>query len=291
MIDLSGRVALVTGAGGGLGRSHALLLASRGARVVVNDMGDCAEAVVDEIHAAGWQARAAKFSVSDAGAVQAAVVEVLAAWGRIDILVNHAGILRDKSFAKMELADFRLVIDVHLMGSAHCTKAVWNAMRAQNYGRIVMTTSCSGLYGNFGQANYAAAKMGLVGLMQTLGIEGEKNDIRVNCLAPTGATQMMEGILPEPQLARFKPELVSPAVLALVAESAPNRAILSAGAGGYELAYIALTQGIALGEGATAEQILSRWGELADRSDAFVPGTGFDQARHELRKAGYSAEA
>ena len=254
-------------------------------------MGDCADAVVDEIHAAGWQARAAKFSVSDAGAVQAAVDEVLADWGRIDILVNNAGILRDKSFAKMELADFRLVIDVHLMGSAHCTKAVWNAMRAQNYGRIVMTTSCSGLYGNFGQANYAAAKMGLVGLMQTLGIEGEKNDIRVNCLAPTGATQMMEGILPEPQLARFKPELVSPAVLALVAESAPNRAILSAGAGGYELAYIALTQGIALGEGATAEQILSRWGELADRSDAFVPGTGFDQARHELRKAGYSAEA
>ena len=291
MIDLSGRVALVTGAGGGLGRSHARLLASRGARVVVNDMGDCADAVVDEIHAAGWQARAAKFSVSDAGAVQAAVDEVLADWGRIDILVNNAGILRDKSFAKMELADFRLVIDVHLMGSAHCTKAVWNAMRAQNYGRIVMTTSCSGLYGNFGQANYAAAKMGLVGLMQTLGIEGEKNDIRVNCLAPTGATQMMEGILPEPQLARFKPELVSPAVLALVAESAPNRAILSAGAGGYELAYIALTQGIALGEGATAEQILSRWGELADRSDAFGPGTGFDQARHELRKAGYSAEA
>ena len=291
MIDLSGRVALVTGAGGGLGRSHALLLASRGARVVVNDMGDCADAVVDEIHAAGWQARAAKFSVSDAGAVQAAVDEVLADWGRIDILVNNAGILRDKSFAKMELADFRLVIDVHLMGSAHCTKAVWNAMRAQNYGRSVMTTSCCGLYGYFGQANYGAAKRGLVGLMQTLGIEGEKNDIRVNCLAPTGATQMMEGILPEPQLARFKPELVSPAVLALVAESAPNRAILSAGAGGYELAYIALTQGIALGEGATAEQILSRWGELADRSDAFVPGTGFDQARHELRKAGYSAEA
>jgi NAD(P)-dependent dehydrogenase (short-subunit alcohol dehydrogenase family) len=164
-------------------------------------------------------------------------------------------------------------------------------MRAQGYGRVVMTTSCSGLYGNFGQANYAAAKMGLVGLMQTLGIEGEKSGIRVNCLAPTGATRMMEGILPSHQLAQFKPELVSPAVLALVSENAPNRAILSAGAGGYELAYIALTQGIALGEAATAEQILARWDELADRGEAFVPVTGFDQARHELRKAGFPLEA
>ncbi len=291
MIDLTGRTAIVTGAGGGLGRSHALLLASRGARVVVNDMGAAADVVVDEIHAAGWQARAAKCSVTDVEAVEAMVDEVLADWGRIDILVNNAGILRDKSFAKMDLADFRLVLDVHLMGSAHCTKAVWNPMRAQNYGRIVMTTSCSGLYGNFGQANYASAKMGLVGLMQTLGIEGEKNNVRVNCLAPTGATRMMEGILPAHQLAQFKPELVSPAVLALVSENAPNRAILSAGAGGYELAYIALTQGIALGEAATAEQILARWDELADRGDAFVPATGFDQARHELRKAGFPLEA
>lgn len=291
MIDLTGRVALVTGAGGGLGRSHALLLASRGARVVVNDMGESAEAVVDEIRAAGWEARAARCSVTDVEAVQAMVDQTLADWGRVDILINNAGILRDKSFAKMDLADFRLVLDVHLMGSANCTKAVWSTMRAQNYGRIMMTTSCSGLYGNFGQANYAAAKMGLVGLMQTLGIEGEKHDIRVNCLAPTGATQMMQGILPDEQLARFKPELVSPAVLALVSENAPNRAILSAGAGGYELAYIALTQGIALGESATAEQILARWDELADRGDAFVPGTGFDQARHELKKAGFPLPA
>ena len=185
MIDLTGRVALVTGAGGGLGRSHALLLASRGARVVVNDMGESAEAVVDEIRAAGWEARAARCSVTDVEAVQAMVDQTLADWGRVDILINNAGILRDKSFAKMDLADFRLVLDVHLMGSANCTKAVWSTMRAQNYGRIMMTTSCSGLYGNFGQANYAAAKMGLVGLMQTLGIEGEKHDIRVNCLAPT----------------------------------------------------------------------------------------------------------
>ena len=289
MIDLTGRVAIVTGAGGGLGRSHALLLAQRGARVVVNDLGDAADAVVAEIVAAGGQARAAKCSVANADAVQAMADEVLADWGRIDILVNNAGILRDKSFAKMELADFRLVVDVHLMGSANCTKAVWNAMRAQNYGRIVMTTSCSGLYGNFGQANYAAAKMGLVGLMQTLGIEGGKHDIRVNCLAPTGATQMMEGILPPEQLAKFKPELVSPAVLALVSEQAPNRAILSAGAGGFELAYIALTQGVYLGEAATAEAILAQWAELGSRNNDFVPTQGFDQARHELAKTGFDS--
>ncbi len=286
MIDLTGRVAIVTGAGGGLGRSHALLLAQRGARVVVNDLGDAANAVVDEIVAAGGQARAAICSVADADAVQAMVDAVLADWGRIDILVNNAGILRDKSFAKMDLADFRLVLDVHLMGSVHCTKAVWGTMRERGYGRIVMTTSCSGLYGNFGQANYAAAKMGLVGLMQTLGIEGGKHDIRVNCLAPTGATQMMEGILPAEQLAKFKPELVSPAVLALVSEQAPNRAILSAGAGGFELAQIALTQGIHLGEAASAEAILEHWAELADRDNDFVPSQGFDQARHELQKAG-----
>lgn len=285
MIDLTGRVAIVTGAGGGLGRSHALLLAQRGAKVVVNDLGDAADAVVAEITAAGGQARAAKCSVADADAVQAMADEVLADWGRIDILVNNAGILRDKSFAKMDLADFRLVVDVHLMGSANCTKAVWNVMREQNYGRIVMTTSCSGLYGNFGQANYAAAKMGLVGLMQTLGIEGGKHDIRVNCLAPTGATKMMEGILPPEQLAKFKPELVSPAVLALVSEHAPNRAILSAGAGGFELAYIPLTQGIYLGEAASAEAILAQWSELSSRENDFVPTQGFDQARHELHKA------
>ena len=287
-IDLTGRVAIITGAGGGLGRAHALLLASRGAQVIVNDLGDAADVVVAEITATGGKARAAKCSVADAGAVQAMVDAVLAEFGRIDILVNNAGILRDKSFGKMALDDFRLVVDVHLMGAANCTKAVWNAMRAQNYGRIVMTTSCSGLFGNFGQANYAAAKMGLVGLMQTLGIEGEKHGIRVNCLAPTGATRMMEGILPPEQLSKFKPELVSPAVLALVAEGAPNRAILSAGAGGYELVQVAMTQGIELGETASAEAILARWGELSDRSDSFVPAQGFDQARHELRKGGFA---
>lgn len=283
-IDLAGRVAIVTGAGGGLGRAHALLLASRGAQVVVNDLGDAADAVVDEIQAVGGKARAVKCSVTDAEAVQAMVDITLAECGRVDILVNNAGILRDKSFAKMTLADFRLVLEVHVMGAAHCTHAVWDAMRAQHYGRIVMTTSCSGLFGNFGQANYAAAKMALVGMMQTLGIEGAKHDIRVNCLAPTGATQMMAGILPPEQLSKFKPELVSPAVLALVSEQAPNRAILSAGAGGFELVQLTMTQGIALGESASAEDILGHWGRLADRAESFVPEQGFDQARHELQK-------
>jgi len=290
-INLSGRVAIVTGAGGGLGRAHALLLASRGAQVIVNDLGDAADAVVAEITLAGGKARAATCSVADADAVQAMVDAALAEFGRIDILVNNAGILRDKSFAKMDLADFQLVLNVHLMGAANCTRAVWNTMREQQYGRIVMTTSCSGLFGNFGQANYAAAKMGLVGLMQTLGIEGAKHDIRVNCLAPTGATRMMEGILPPEQLSKFKPELVSPAVLALVSEQAPNRVILSAGAGSFELVQLTMTQGIALGGSATAEDILQQWNALSSRDQDFVPTQGFDQARHELHKGGFHFEA
>ena len=288
MIDLTGRVAIVTGAGGGLGRCHALLLAKRGAHVVVNDLGDAADAVVAEIVATGGQARAAKCSVTDTADVQAMVDDVLAELGRIDILVNNAGILRDKSFAKMSLDDFRRVVDVHLMGAANCTKAVWDAMRAQKYGRIVMTTSSSGLYGNFGQANYGAAKMALVGLMQTLAIEGEKYDIRVNCLAPTAATQMMEDILPADQLALLRPDLVSPAVLALVSEQAPTRAILCAGAGGFELAHVTLTQGLFLpGNAPSAEDLLAHWAQLANRDGEMVPPQGFDQARHELRKAGF----
>ena len=288
MIDLTGRVAIVTGAGGGLGRSHALLLAKRGARVVVNDLGDAAQTVTQEIVDAGGQARAFQCSVTDADAVQWMVDETLANWGRIDILVNNAGILRDKSFAKMELADFRLVLDVHLMGAVNCTKAVWETMREQKYGRIVMTTSCSGLYGNFGQANYCAAKMALVGLMQTLALEGTRHNVRVNCIAPTAATKMMEGILPAGQLALLRPELVSPAVLALVSEQAPTRAILCAGAGGYELANVTLTDGIHIPEHPqSAEEILARWNEVTDRSGDMVPEQGFDQSRVELAKAGY----
>jgi NAD(P)-dependent dehydrogenase (short-subunit alcohol dehydrogenase family) len=290
VIDLKGRVAIVTGAGGGLGRSHALLLAQHGAHVVVNDLGDGAESVVEEILAAGGMARAALGSVTDAPRMQEIAADTLRAWGRIDILVNNAGILRDKSFAKMSLEDFRLVLEVHLMGSANCTKAVWATMSAQHYGRIVMTTSSSGLYGNFGQSNYGAAKLALVGLMQTLALEGAKHNIRVNCVAPTAATQMLEGLLPAEQLALLRPELVSPAVLALVSEQAPTRAILCAGAGGFELAHITLTSGFHIpGDAPSAETLLSRWAELSDRRGEMVPEQGSVQGQHELRKAGFAA--
>jgi NAD(P)-dependent dehydrogenase (short-subunit alcohol dehydrogenase family) len=291
-----GRVAIVTGAGGGLGRQHALALASRGAKVVVNDLGgtidgnggtpQAAQAVVDEIRAAGGEAIANGASVTDPHAVQAMVEQALAAWGRIDILVNNAGILRDKSFAKMALDDFRLVVEVHLMGAVHCTKAVWETMRQQNYGRIVMTTSSSGLYGNFGQANYGAAKMALVGLMQTLSIEGAKNDIRVNCLAPTAATRMTENLMPEAVLKLLQPETVTPGLLALVAEDAPTRAILCAGAGAFERAHVTLTQGVFVGLPADApEQVALQFDALSDREGETVPASGNAQGTLETGKA------
>ncbi len=294
-IRFDGQVAIVTGAGGGLGREHALPLAARGARVVVNDLGgardgsggsaSAAEAVVAEIEAAGGEATANAASVTDAAAVEAMVAEVMARWGRIDILVNNAGILRDKSFAKMELADFQLVMDVHLMGAVHCTKAVWDIMRAQNYGRIVMTTSSSGLFGNFGQANYGAAKMALVGLMQTLAIEGAKNDIRVNALAPTAHTRMTEDLGAALPLEALGPELVTPGLLHLVSRDAPTRAILAAGAGGFERAYVTLTQGdFAIGPDAP-EQVAARFDAISDRSNEIVPEMGAAQGMIELTKA------
>ncbi len=290
MIDLKGRVAVVTGAGGGLGRAHALLLAQHGARVVVNDLGPGAEAVAREIVKSGGEARAATCSVTDPGHIQDMIQETLKAWGRVDILVNNAGILRDKSFVKMTLDDFRLVIDVHLIGTFNCTKAVWEAMREQKYGRIVMTTSSSGLYGNFGQSNYSAAKMGLVGLMQTLAIEGAKYGIHVNALAPTAATQMTEGVLPEEQLKLLRPEFVAPAILALVAETAPTRTILCAGAGGFEVANITLTEGIHVaGNPPAAEELVARWADVVDRQGEMVPAYGFAQSELELKKAGYIA--
>ena len=288
MIDLKGRVAIVTGAGGGLGRAYALLLAKHGARVVVNDVARGAESVAHEVIQAGGEARVALCSVTDAPAIEAMVQETLKAWGRVDILVNNAGILRDKSFAKMCLDDFRLVVDVHLMGSVHCTKAVWEVMREQKYGRIVMTTSSSGLYGNFGQSNYSAAKMGLVGLMQTLALEGAKYGIRVNCMAPTAATQMTQGILPEEQLNLLRPEFVAPGVLALVAENAPTRTILCAGAGSFEAAHITLTKGIHVAaDSSPADELVARWAEVVDRDGELVPEYGFAQSEVELKKAGY----
>jgi NAD(P)-dependent dehydrogenase (short-subunit alcohol dehydrogenase family) len=295
-IRFDGRVAIVTGAGGGLGRQHALALAARGAKVVVNDLGGtldgnggtplAAQKVVDEITAAGGVAMASGASVTDAAAVQAMVDAAMAAWGRVDILVNNAGILRDKSFTKMALDDFRLVVEVHLMGAVNCTKAVWDVMRAQNYGRIVMTTSSSGLYGNFGQANYGAAKMALVGLMQTLSIEGAKNDIRVNCLAPTAATRMTENLMPEAVLKLLQPETVTPGLLALVAENAPTRAILCAGAGAFERAHITLTPGIFVGlPDDAAEQVELNFDALSDRDDETVPESGSAQGTSEIGKA------
>ncbi len=294
-VRFDGRVAIVTGAGGGLGRSHALALAARGARVVVNDLGaaidgsgasSAAARVVAEIESAGGQAIADGASVTDPAGVTALVARTMERWGRIDILVNNAGILRDKSFAKMDAADFRQVLEVHVMGAFHCTKAVWEIMRAQQYGRIVMTTSSSGLYGNFGQANYGAAKMALVGLMQTLSIEGAKYNIRVNCLAPTAATRMTEGIIAPEQLALLKPEHATPAVLAMVAEDAPTRAILCAGAGGVERAYVTITEGVFIGERPdAAEQVLARLGEISARDDERIPESGSTQGMIEIGKA------
>lgn len=295
-LSFEGQVAIVTGAGGGLGREHALALARRGAKVLVNDLGgsldgvggsvSAAQAVVNEIRALGGEAIANGASVTDFAAVQAMVQQAVDAWGRVDILVNNAGILRDKSFAKMDMDDFRLVVDVHLMGAAHCCKAVWPHMQAQNYGRIVMTTSSSGLYGNFGQSNYGAAKMALVGLMQTLAIEGTKHNIHVNALAPTAATRMTEGLMPEAVLAALKPEAVVPAMLVLAHASAPTRTILCAGAGGFEAAHITLTQGAYIGMGAdAAEQLAEQLGAVVDRSNEKVPQSGSAQGQLEVGKA------
>ena len=285
-MDLQGRVAIVTGAGGGLGRAHALLLARHGAKIVVNDLGEGVDAVASEIGAAGGEAVAERCSVADEAGVARMVEDAVGRWGKIDILVNNAGMLRDASFAKMSIADFRAVVDVHLMGSVICTKAVWAGMRERGYGRIVMTTSSSGLFGNFGQANYGAAKMALVGLMQTLGIEGAKNDIRVNCLAPTAATAMTEGLLPEPMKALLVPERVSPGLLKLVSEDAPTRAILCGGAGHFERAYVTLTAGAFIGGGeAAAGQVGLRWEEISDRAGETVPERGSDQVQRELTAA------
>ncbi len=287
-MSLLGRIAIVTGAGGGLGRAHALYLASLGAKVVVNDMSaDSATRVAAEIEAAGGEALSVAASVTDEAAVLAMVDATLARWGRVDILVNNAGILRDKSFAKMTMEDFRTVVDVHLMGAAICSKAVWEPMRTQRYGRIVMTTSSSGLFGNFGQANYGAAKMAQVGLMQTLAIEGERYGIRVNALAPTAATQMTHGVLSDESLSLLDPSLVSPALRLLAGEEAPTRTILCAGAGHFATSNITLTRGHYIGADADAgETLVAQWPHVTDRTGEQIPAYGFFQAECELASAG-----
>ncbi|HEX8222839.1 MAG TPA: SDR family NAD(P)-dependent oxidoreductase [Allosphingosinicella sp.] len=292
-ISFEGRVAIVTGAGGGLGRAYALELARRGAKVVVNDLGgardgsgssDAAAKVVEAIEAAGGQAMANGASVTDREQVEAMVAAARQRWGGVHILINNAGILRDKSFAKMSEEEFRSVVDVHLTGSAICTKAVWETMREQAYGRILMTASSTGLYGNFGQANYGAAKMGLVGLAKTLHLEGAKYDIRVNTIAPTAATRMTEELFPPEMLSLFNPENVVPAALYLVSQEAPSGAIVGAGGGVVQAAYVTLTPGYALPEGRrTVEEVAANWDRIADRTLEVLPQSGAEQAMTILR--------
>jgi len=284
MIRFDDRVAIVTGAGGGLGRAHALALAARGARVVVNDVGQ-ADAVVAEIRAGGGQAMASDASVSDAGAVAAMVAQAMAEWGRVDILINNAGILRDKSFAKTPMDFFEAVIDVHLRGAWICTQAVWEVMRAQGYGRVLMTTSASGLYGNFGQANYAAAKGALVGLMNTLAIEGAKNDIRVNALAPAAATAMTAELLPPGEAALLTPESVAPGALFLVSEGAPTKTILTAGAGVFALARMDETPGIDLGAAPDVDDVAAAWERITAQAPQPVE-SAWAQTQKFARTAG-----
>jgi NAD(P)-dependent dehydrogenase (short-subunit alcohol dehydrogenase family) len=295
-IRFDNRVAIVTGAGNGLGRAYALELARRGARVVVNDLGGArdgtgssltaAQAVVEEIKRQGGDAIANGSSVTDQAGVAAMVAEAQAKWGRVDILINNAGILRDKSFAKMTVDEFRAVVEVHLMGSVICTKAVWDSMREQGYGRILMTTSATGLYGNFGQTNYGAAKAALVGFMNSLAIEGTKNNVRVNTIAPAAATRMTEDIMPAEILAKMGPETVVPAALYLVSEDAPTKVTLAAGAGGFERAYITLTRGIRVGADAmTVETLAGRIEAVSDRTGELVPENAMAQSVVALGKA------
>ena len=286
-MSLKDRVAIVTGAGAGLGRQHALFLARQRARVLVNDLdGEAARAVAAAIGDGGGEALAVAGSVTDEAAIEAVAGAAMQRWGRIDILVNNAGILRDRSFAKMPLDEFRLVVEVHLIGAVIATKAVWETMRAQRHGRIVFTTSSSGLFGNFGQANYGAAKMALVGLMQTLAIEGEKYGIRVNCLAPSAATRMTEGLLPAASLDRLDPALVSPGLLALVGDEAPSRAILCAGAGHFAAAHVTLTPGCFIGGGEDAgARVAAAWDAISAREGSIVPARGFEQAEREVARA------
>jgi NAD(P)-dependent dehydrogenase (short-subunit alcohol dehydrogenase family) len=295
-ISFEGQVAIVTGAGNGLGRSHALALAARGAKVVVNDLGGArdgsgtsstaADEVVALIKANGGDAFAHGANVANFEQVEDMVKQTMEKWGRVDVLINNAGILRDKTFAKMDLADFKLVMDVHVMGSVNCTKAVWGIMREQNYGRIVMTTSSSGLYGNFGQSNYGAAKMAVIGFMNTLCIEGHKNDIRVNALSPTAATRMTEDLMPAEILAMLTPEAVTAGALTLCHKDAPNRFILAAGAGGYARAQIFETDGIFLPEAEQDTDIINtKLDQISDTAGQKDLQSGAGQTEKFLGKA------
>ena len=295
-IRFDGRVAIVTGAGNGLGRAHALGLASRGAKVVVNDFGGArdgtggsltpAQAVVEEIKKAGGTAMADGADVSDFEQVTAMVERATKEWGSVDLMCANAGILRDKSFGKMEAADFRKVLDVHLVGSFYCCKAAWNGMRERNYGRIVLTTSSSGLYGNFGQANYGAAKTGMVGLMNVLAEEGRKNDIRVNIISPTAATRMTEELLPPQALELMKPESITPAVEYMLSEDAPTRTIMGAGAGSFAVIRIVESEGINLPPSEwTPDAVAAHFKEISDMSKAKALEGAFQQTQKYVAQA------
>jgi NAD(P)-dependent dehydrogenase (short-subunit alcohol dehydrogenase family) len=294
-IRFDGKVAIVTGAGGGLGRQHALELARRGAKVVVNDLGGSMDGsgahseaslkVVEEIRAAGGEAMANGSSVTDDAGVAKMIQDTMDQWGRIDILIANAGILRDKSFAKMDFGDFQIVVDVHLFGTVKPAKAVWDIMRAQNYGRIVVTTSSSGLYGNFGQSNYGAAKLGLIGFMNTLKLEGQKNNVHVNAIAPVAATRMTENLgMPAEVLAQLKPEYVTPGVVFLCSEDAPTGAILTAGAGAFALSRIVETEGVYLGDKATVEAVRDNWARITDEAGQKAYFNGGEQTGKFFRK-------
>ena len=295
-IRFDGKVAIVTGAGGGLGEQHALELARRGAKVVVNDLGGSvdgkggssasADRVVAEIKAAGGEAIANGSSVTDDAGVQHMIQQTMDEWGRIDVLIANAGILRDKSFSKMEIADFDLVVNVHLMGTMKPIKAAWEIMKAQNYGRIVCTTSSSGLYGNFGQSNYGAAKLGIVGLINTLKIEGQKNNIHINAISPVAATRMTEGLLSEAALAQLKPEAVTPGVIYLASDEAPTGAVLAAGAGVFALARIYETEGLNLNDNLTAEGVRDGWGQISDEAGQKAYFMGGEQGQKIFRQLG-----
>jgi NAD(P)-dependent dehydrogenase (short-subunit alcohol dehydrogenase family) len=286
-VSFEGKVAIVTGAGAGLGRCHALELARRGAKVVVNDLGGsldgsggssaAADKVVQEIEALGGRAIANGASVADRVGAQSIVDDAVRAFGTVDILINNAGVLRDKTFRKMELADLELVIDVHLLGSTYVTKAAWPIMVDKGYGRVVMTTSSSGLYGNFGQSNYGAAKLGLVGLMNTLKLEGARSNVHVNAIAPYAATRMTEGLgIPTALFDRLKPELVTPAVLYLASDRAPTGTIIEAGAGYYAKVQIVEGKGVRLGDQATVEDVAAHWEEIVDMAEATPLNQGGD---------------
>ena len=293
-IRFDGQVAIVTGAGGGLGRQYALDLAARGAKVVVNDLGgamdgsggssEAADKVVAEITVAGGIAIANGSSVTDDAGVARMVKDAMDAWGRIDILIANAGILRDKSFSKMDIPDFQFVIDVHLMGTTKCVKAVWEIMKAQNYGRIVGVTSPTGLYGNFGQANYGAAKAGIVGLMHTLKIEGAKNNIHVNVISPVAATRMTEALMPPDVLAKLGPDKIVPGVVFMCSEDAPTGTILTAGGGAFAGARLHENDGAYLGDHPTVEDGRDQWAAIADPATETAYAGGGDQMAKFFRK-------